>query len=324
MRISLPIKFLTALILLCIVFLLALMFGSVNYSLSFLIDGFLHGAHEKQMMILTELRLPRNVAAVFVGAALGISGTIMQAITRNPLADPGLLGVSAGANAALAVVLAFLPGLAFSGMVLACFIGAALGTLLVLFLSQSKDMYKIVLAGAAISAFLTAVSSGIGLIFKTSKGMNMWTSGGLIGVTWNEVWLTVPIILATLLFSLFFTKQIGILTMSDEVATGLGLSIKKLRVILLFVIAVLTGLAVSLIGDLAFVGLIVPHFARFIVGANYKAILPMSAFVGAFFLLLADIISRTLNPPFEIPIIAIISVIGFPFFLYIVRKGVAS
>ncbi|WP_163652063.1 iron ABC transporter permease [Listeria sp. PSOL-1] len=320
-KVSLPVKFIIISLLLAITAILALMLGSVNYTLSYLWDGFVHGAHMKEMMTLNELRVPRIIAAIFVGAALGISGTIMQAVTRNPLADPGLLGVTAGANAAIAFVLAFIPGIAFLGMEFSAFIGAAVGTLLVLALSKSKDMFKIIIAGAAISAFLTALSSAIGLIFKTSKDMNMWTAGGLIGVTWTEVKMVVPVILITLLISLFFSKQIGILTMSDEVAIGLGLPVRSLRVLLFLLVAILTGLAVTLIGNLAFIGLIVPHIARFIVGYDYKSILPMSCFIGALLLLISDLLSRVLTAPFEIPIIAIISVLGFPFFLYIVRKG---
>ncbi len=314
-------RFILVLLLLIGAFGLALSFGSVHYSFGFLFDGFFNAQHQKEITTLYELRLPRNIAAILIGAALGVSGSIMQAVTRNPLADPGLLGVSAGGNLSLALVIAFMPTLAFPGKMLASFLGAALGTLFVLAISKQGNIYKIVLAGAAISAFLTAIASAINILFKTSKEMNMWTSGGLVGTTFHEVILIAPVILLALLVTLFFSKQIGILTMSDEVAVGLGISVDRMRLTLFLFVAILTGASVALIGEVAFVGLIVPHFARFIVGVNYKYILPMSALVGALFLLIADTLSRTLNPPFEIPIVAILSVIGLPFFIYIVRGG---
>ncbi|MBC1418671.1 FecCD family ABC transporter permease [Listeria fleischmannii] len=323
MSVKIPIwsRFVLVFLLLIAMFGLALSFGSVHYSFGFLIDGFFHGQNQKEITTLYELRLPRNIAAILIGAALGVSGSIMQALTRNPLADPGILGVSAGGNLSLALIIAFMPNLAFPGKMLASFLGAAAGTLFVLAISKQGNIYKIILAGAAVSAFLTAIASAVSILFKTSKEMNMWTSGGLVGTTFHEVALIAPVILLALVVSLFFSKQIGILTMSDEVAVGLGISIQRMRLLLFFFVAILTGASVALIGEIAFVGLIVPHFARFIVGANYKYILPMSALVGALFLLIADTLSRTLNPPFEIPIVAILSVIGLPFFIYIVRGG---
>ncbi|EUJ32012.1 transporter permease [Listeria floridensis FSL S10-1187] len=323
-KISMPLRFVLGFLVLGLSCYAALACGAVNYSFSFLWEGFTKGLHQTEMASLYELRIPRIFAAAIIGAALGVSGTIMQAVTRNPLADPGLLGVSAGAKLMLSIIIAFLPGLAFPFKMGAAFIGAALGTMLVLFISRSSSIYKIVLAGAAISAFLLALSNAISLLSKTSKELTMWTSGGLAGVTGYEVKLLVPVLVAGLVISFFFAKQIGILTMSDDVATGLGVSTQKVRFLLFILVAVLTGASVSVIGEIAFVGLIVPHFARFVSGSSYRVLLPMSALVGAIFLIISDMLSRVLAAPFEIPVIAILSVVGLPFFIFIVRRGLKA
>ncbi|MGO3374152.1 FecCD family ABC transporter permease [Brochothrix thermosphacta] len=314
-------RFLIVGVVVLLLFIGALAFGATNYSLSYLWQGFVDGAHQKVIVALYELRLSRNVAALLVGAALGVSGCIMQAVTRNPLADPGLLGLTAGANAGLSLAIAFVPSLPFLGVMGASFVGATIGALLVLSISSSQSIFKVILAGAAISALLMAIADGIMLLFKTSQSITMWTAGGLIGVTWKEVQLITPIILVTLVISLFLSKKVGLISMSNDVGIGLGLNIKRTKLILFLLTTLLTGAAVSLIGNMAFVGLIVPHMARFLIGPNYRYQLPMAALVGAGILLLADTLSRSINPPFEIPIVAILSILGLPFFLYIVQRG---
>lgn len=323
-KIPMSIRFFILFVVLLVACYAALAYGSVNYSFSFLWEGFVQGTHVKEIASLTELRIPRIFAAILIGAALGVSGTIMQAITRNPLADPELLGVSAGAKLALSMVIAFLPSLAFPMKMGVAFLGAALGTLLVLAISQTGNLFKVVLAGAAISAFLLAISNAISLLSKTSKELTMWTSGGLAGVTGHEVILLAPVLLLAILVSFFFARQIGILTMSDEVAAGLGVATGRIRFFLFTLVAVLTGVSVSVIGEIAFVGLLVPHFARFIAGTSYRMLLPMSALVGAVFLVISDLFSRVIAAPFEVPIIAILSVVGLPFFIFIVRKGLKA
>lgn len=314
-------RFLIVGVVVLLLFIGALAFGATNYSLSYLWQGFVDDAHQKVIVALYELRLSRNVAALLVGAALGVSGCIMQAVTRNPLADPGLLGLTAGANAGLSLAIAFVPSLPFLGVMGASFVGATIGALLVLSISSSQSIFKVILAGAAISALLMAIADGIMLLFKTSQSITMWTAGGLIGVTWKEVQLITPIILVTLVISLFLSKKVGLISMSNDVGIGLGLNIKRTKLILFLLTTLLTGAAVSLIGNMAFVGLIVPHMARFLIGTNYRYQLPMAALVGAGILLLADTLSRSINPPFEIPIVAILSILGLPFFLYIVQRG---
>lgn len=278
-----------------------------------------------KLSIIREIRFPREVAAVFVGAALAVSGAIMQGITRNPLADPGLLGLTAGANAALALTIAFIPLANYFGMMIACFIGASIGALLVFGIGAIKkggfSPFRIVLAGAAVSAFLLAIAEGVGIYFKISKDVSMWTAGGLIGTTWSQLQIIVPFILVGIALSIILSKQLTILSLSEEVAVGLGQKTNVIKAILFIIITFLAGASVALVGNMAFIGLMVPHIVRVITGTDYRFIIPMSAIMGATFMLLADTLGRTINAPYETPVAAIVSMIGLPFFLFIVHKG---
>lgn len=278
--------------------------------------------------MLREIRYPREVAAVLVGAALAIAGAIMQGLTRNPLADPGLLGLTAGANAALALAVAVLPAMDYFGIMLVCFVGAALGMFLVIGIGAVKkgglSPFRIVLAGSAVSAFLYAISDGIGLLFKTSKDVTMWTAGGLIGTTWGQIQAISPIIVGSLLAAMVLSKSLTILSLNEEAAVGLGLRTAYVKGIFYILIILLAGAAVALVGNMAFIGLMIPHMVRALFGTDYRALIPMSAIWGATFMLMADTLGRTLNAPFETPVVAIMAVLGLPFFLFVVRKGVKS
>ncbi len=279
----------------------------------------------EKLSILREIRFPREVAAIFVGAALAVAGAIMQGLTRNPLADPGLLGLSAGANVALAITMAFVPKANYFWIMIACFVGAGVGTLMVLGLGSMKkggfSPFRIVLAGAAVSAFLTAIAEGIGLYFKISKDVSMWTAGGLVGTTWGQLQVIIPFIIIGVLISITLSKQLTILSLSEEVAVGLGQKTTQIKAILFIVIVILAGAAVALVGNMAFIGLMVPHIVRAVVGTDYRFIMPMSVIMGGSFMLLADTLGRTISAPYESPVAAIVSILGLPFFLFIVRKG---
>ncbi|MBB6633064.1 FecCD family ABC transporter permease [Cohnella thailandensis] len=314
---------------LAVVFLLAMLLGAKDVSMRELwLVLFNQGGDNDKVAMLREIRYPREVAAVLVGAALAVAGAIMQGLTRNPLADPGLLGLSAGANASLAVVVAMIPSLNYSGIMLVCFVGAALGMLLVIGIGTIKkggmSPFRIVLAGSAISAFLYAVADGIGLLFKTSKDVTMWTSGGLIGTNWEQVQSICPVIAAALLVAVAFSKPLTILSLNEEAAVGLGLRTAYVKAFLYIVIILLAGASVALVGNMAFVGLMIPHMVRAMFGTDYRAVLPMSAIWGAAFMLMADTLGRTIFAPYETPVVAIIAVLGLPFFLFVVRKGVKS
>ncbi len=318
-------KFLIGLLIFIGIFVTAMIFGAAKTGVTDIWLALVTNETGPTLSMLREIRFPRAVAAIFVGAALAVAGAIMQGVTRNPLADPGLLGLTAGSNLALAMTIAFIPSANYFILMVACFIGAAVGTLMVIGVGLLKkggfSPFRIVLAGAAVTAFLSALAEGIGIYYKISKEVSMWTAGGMIGTTWDQLQAIVPFILIGLLISLFLSKQLTILSLSEEVAVGLGQNTTLVKSVLFTVIIILAGAAVALIGNMAFIGLMVPHIVRAIVGNDYRSIIPMSVLVGSSFMLIADLVGRTISAPYETPVVAIVSIIGLPFFLFIVRKG---
>lgn len=322
---SFAFKLILAMLIFIGMFFIAMIYGAADISVKDVWLALTTATSNDHISIIRDIRLPREIAAIVVGAALAVSGAIMQGLTRNPLADPGLLGLSAGAYAALSITIAFLPSANYFLTMLACFIGAAIGAGLVFGIDSMKkgrfSPLHIVLAGAAVSAFLYAVAEGIGLYFKTSKDITMWTAGGTIGTNWKQLQIIVPFIIIGIIISFFLSRQLTVLSLNEEVAIGLGQNILRIKILLFIVIVILAGASVALVGNMTFIGLMIPHIVRAIVGTDYRFILPMSAIVGATFMLFADTIGRTLNAPYETPVVAIISIIGLPFFLIIVRKG---
>ncbi|MFJ7666849.1 FecCD family ABC transporter permease [Lysinibacillus sp. NPDC097195] len=315
---------LLSLLVLAVIVALSLCIGAANTSLQDVYQAIIGQEGGKHYAILREIRFPRIIAAIFVGSALAVAGAIMQGVTRNPLADPGLLGLTAGANAALAIMSAFLPKSSFYMLIFACFIGAGIGMIIVYSIGASTkggfSPLKLVLAGAAVSALLQAVADGTGILFKIAKDVSMWTSGGLVGTTWQAL-MIVPVIVFGLVIAFIFSRQLTILSLNEEVAVGLGQNTTVIKVIMMFVVVILAGSAVALVGNLAFVGLMVPHIVRALVGTDYRFVLPMSALIGGLLMVAADLLARIVNAPYETPVVAIISIIGLPFFLLLVRKG---
>ncbi|GAV12716.1 MULTISPECIES: FecCD family ABC transporter permease [Paenibacillus] len=313
-------------ILLCAgMFVVAMVFGAADTSLRDVWLALTSNATSDNISVLRDIRLPREIGAMVVGAALAVAGAIMQGMTRNPLADPGLLGLTAGANAALAITLALIPGANYYAITIACFIGAAVGAFIVFGIGAMKrggfSPLRIVLAGAAVTAFLIAVAEGTGLYFKISREISLWTAGGLIGTNWSQLQIIVPVVLVGILIAIGFSRQLTILSLNEEVAVGLGQKTLMVKIILFIVIVLLAGASVALVGNMAFIGLMIPHIVRAMVGTDYRFILPMSIFTGATFMLLADTLGRTINSPYETPVAAIVAMLGLPFFLFIVHKG---
>lgn len=324
-RIPFIFKLIGGILLLLSMFVIANIFGAANIAMKDVWLAFFSHSSEENNSIIREIRLPRELAAIFVGAALAVSGAVMQGMTRNPLADPGLLGLSAGANAALAITIAFAPNTNYFGIMIACFIGASIGASMVFSIGAMQkggfSPFRIVLAGAAVSAFLYAIAEGVGLYFKVSKNVSMWTSGGMVGTSWGQLQVIIPFIVVGILIAMLFSRQLTILSLDEEVAVGLGQNTTKIKFILFIVITILAGAAVALVGNIVFIGLMIPHIVRAIVGTDYRLIIPMAAIIGATFMLLADTLGRTIHAPYETPVAAIVALIGLPFFLIIVRKG---
>lgn len=277
-----------------------------------------------QHQIIYELRLPRVIGAAVVGAAFAVAGAVMQGVTRNPLADAGVLGINAGAMFVVALSFAFFPHMPYSYLMIVSFIGAVLSTVLIFIIGSATSggltPMRLTIAGAVMAALLHSLSSGIAIYYDLSQDLAFWYAGGVAGVKWEHLKFLVPIILITILFAIGIGRSISLISMGDEVATNLGVKTNRTRILGMIIVVILAGVSVSAVGSIGFVGLVIPHIARKLVGVNYRLIIPMSALLGAMLLVLGDLGARTVNPPKELAIGIMVALVGVPFFLYIARK----
>ncbi|MFC4320591.1 FecCD family ABC transporter permease [Litchfieldia salsa] len=299
--------------------------GAVWISPSVVVDSlisFQHGNIEHQL--IREVRIPRALTAALVGAALAVAGALMQGLTRNPLADPSIIGITHGSGLAIAISLAFVSSGSYWNLLLWSFAGSAIGASFVFIFSLiSKDRISpvtLTLAGAALSTLFSALSTGIALYFQVSQDLSFWFAGGLSGTKWLHVMILFPAVILGVILSLSISRSLTILSMGEEVATGLGQSLQKVRWIGIITVVLLSGVAVSIAGAIGFIGLVIPHIIRLLLGSSYQVVIPLSAVAGALLLVLADIGARMINPPFETPVSAITALVGVPFFLYLSRK----
>ncbi|MFO7249048.1 MAG: iron ABC transporter permease [Bacillota bacterium] len=305
---------------------LSISVGAADIRLATVWDAlFAYDAQQTAHAIVRDLRLPRSLADVLVGAAFAVAGAIMQGMTRNPLADSGLLGLNAGAIFAVAVCFAFFPGLSYQALILWSFCGAAVAAALVYGITAltrgGVTPVRLVLAGAAVSALFTSLSEGIALHFQLSQDLAFWFAGGVAGVKWSQLKWLAPWLVSAILVAVFLSRSITLLSLGDDVATGLGQKTTRVKLAGAAVVLALAGGAVSAVGPIGFVGLVVPHLARFVVGVDYRAVIPCSAVLGGLLMIWADIGARMINPPYETPIGVLFALIGVPFFLYVARKG---
>ena len=274
--------------------------------------------------IIQTLRIPRTVANIIVGCSLAICGAIMQGTTQNPLADSGLMGISSGSTFALAFTMAFLPGLSYGKTMLSAFLGAALATFMTFFIASmgKKGMTpeKLVLSGMSISMLFGAFSQYLSIKYHLAFSLAYWTAGGTAGAKWSELLIVMPFFVIGVLVAIALSPSITMLNLGEDVAIGLGLKTKSIKFISTLVILVLTGLSVIIVGPVGFVGLIVPHIVRYLVGVDYRYIIPASGVFGALFTVSADLVGRLINKPFETPIGIIFALVGVPYFLYLSRK----
>ncbi|MFC8054452.1 FecCD family ABC transporter permease [Bacillus cereus] len=277
-----------------------------------------------QHQIIYELRLPRVIGAAVVGAAFAVAGAVMQGVTRNPLADAGVLGINAGAMFVVALSFAFFPHMPYPYLMIVSFIGAVLSTVLIFIIGSATSggltPMRLTIAGAVMAALLHSLSSGVAIYYDLSQDLAFWYAGGVAGVKWEHLKFLVPIILITIVFATVLGRSISLISMGDDVATNLGVKTNRTRILGMIIVVILAGVSVSAVGSIGFIGLVIPHIARKLVGVNYRLIIPMSAFLGAMLLVLADLGARTVNPPKELAIGIMVALVGVPFFLYIARK----
>lgn len=283
---------------------------------------------ESQQVIIWLIRTPRVIVAALVGAALAMAGVQMQGLFQNPLASPDIVGTSSGGALGAVIALAtglashslfYLPIFAFAGAFLALFAVYALATR-----RGHTPIATLLLAGVALNAFIGAMTSlvitMVWVEYDAAREMIFWLMGGLDSRTWTHVWIALPGILVGSFIALFYTRELDILLMGQETAYSLGIDVEQVKRIILTSSALLTGTAVAVSGVIGFVGLIIPHIVRLSIGPKHRYLVPMSAFTGATFLILADLLARTLQRPQEIRLGILTAAFGAPFFLYLLLR----
>ena len=295
--------------------LVAVSVGSAGYSLGEILRAVFSGEESTIKVIIFTLRLPRLLLALLIGASLSASGALLQSVMRNPLADPGTIGVSAGAGTAATTILLLFPHLTNSVPIFA-FGGAALACALIYTLAWKGgvDPVRIILSGVAYNSLLQLLNS------DSLEGVLAFMNGSLSGRSWQQVKVLAVYAGIGLVLSFACIKSANTLQLGDEMAKSLGVKVSLSRVCLSAVSAFLAAATVSVAGMIGFVGLVVPHISRILVGSDYKAMLPTSVLLGADILLVADTVGRTIVPGMEIPVGIVMAVTGGPFFLYMLRK----
>lgn len=305
------------------VLVLSIGLGSVSIPVRKIIEFIFNEGDIINKSIIMDIRLPRVLIAVIVGANLATSGALLQSVMQNPLADPGIIGVSSGASLAAISVMLLKPQYTYL-VPLFAFLGGIFATFLIYILAW-KDGIKparIILSGVAINAMLGGATSLISVLNSDKiQGVIMWVNGSVSGRSWNDLKMILPYSIVGLLLSFFCIRPANVLLLGDEKAVNLGLNVNRSRILLSILAAFLAGISTSVVGIIGFIGLIIPHISRLLIGSDYKYLLPFSMIGGATMLLLADTFARTIAKPIELPVGTIMAVIGGPFFLYLLRKG---
>lgn len=296
--------------------------GAVKISPSEIINTILLDEKTVNYQIIRNVRLPRTITASLVGTCLALSGCILQGVMRNPLASPNIIGVSSGAGLMTLVVLIIFPDYYYLAP-LGAFAGALLATLFIYLLAwkEGAATTRLILAGVAVSSLLGAGNNAI-MTFYPDKvsGVIGFMVGGLSSTNWKHVDMIFPYAIIGMILLLFISNKLNILMLGDEVATGLGLNVEATRFLFIIISSLLAGAAVSVVGLLGFVGLIVPHITRLFIGSDYKYLLPATIFTGSAVVVLCDTLARVMFAPLELPVGIIMSALGAPFFLYLLRR----
>ena len=297
--------------------------GAVPFSAYDIWNVFIAPAGNEAYQIIYNIRVPRVLVGALTGINLALAGCILQGVLRNPLADPGIIGVSAGAGLAAMSVMILWPGL-MALVPAAAFIGALVAAGIVFLLSWDRGIQplRLILAGVALAAFF---GGGMGalMVFHSDKvqGTVNWMAGGFQGRSWNHVQMILPYSLVGVLGAMLSFRHLNALQLGDEVAKGLGIRVEKARFFLVVLAALLAASAVSVAGLLGFVGLIIPHIARMLVGSDFEYLMPCAAVLGATIVVAADTVARTIFSPVEVPVGIFMAFLGAPFFIYLLRKG---
>ena len=311
------ISFIVMIVLLVALFFAAVNIGSLKVSFPELLKG-LFVKYNEDVATIYDLRFPRIVISMLAGAAIAVSGVLFQAVLKNPLADPGIIGISSGASFAAVLITAFAPTLFFFTPLFA-FLGGVIAFVLVYSLSWKGGLspLRIILVGVAVDAMFTGLSSAL----NSMNGVAAIVNGNITMKTWDDVKTLVPYVIIGLVLALIMTKMCNLLALEDKTARSLGINVNAMRIVISLIAVLLASISTAVAGVISFLGLIVPHIGRILVGSDHKALVPFSALFGAFTFLLADTIGRTIAAPYEVSASIIMSVVGGPFFIILLRRS---
>ncbi|MCP3822009.1 iron ABC transporter permease [Streptomyces sp. A3M-1-3] len=314
-----------AVVALLLAVLLSLAVGARPIAPSAVFDALLHGGRSDAAEVVRNLRVPRTLIGLIVGVALALAGTVLQGITRNPIADPGILGISQGASVGVVLAIAYAGIHTLTGYVWFAFAGAALASVAVYAIASSgrggATPVKLALGGAAINALLVSVTMAV-LTTRAAAldEFRFWQVGSVAGREAEVVGQIWPFLLVGVVLVVSVARGLDALALGEDVAKGLGQNVATVRIVGGVGATVLTGVGVAAAGPIAFIGLAVPHIARAIVGSDHRWVLPMAAIVGPVMLLVSDVIGRVVFPPSEVPAGVMTALIGVPFLVTLVRR----
>ncbi len=310
-------------IVLLLISLISLTIGAVNIPLQNIANLLLNKEiEENYRIIILQLRLPRILMAIFVGGGLSISGVVLQALLRNPLAEPYILGISSGGTLGAVIALSF--GFTLMSIPLLALLGAVL-VILVVFLSaeyQGKfDSNRLLLTGIMIGAFLNSLILLIMVIkHRETKEAFLWLIGNLSSTNTQTLYIVIPIVILAFIFIYYKAKSYNLISIDEEIAISLGTEVEKFKKFSYLIASIITAVTVSFNGIIGFVGLVIPHLVRITLGADHKILIPASFLLGSIYLLTIDTIARTIIAPIEIPIGALTAIIGAPIFLVLLLR----
>ena len=303
--------------------ILSMRFGSVSFTYREIIDTIFGGGTNLSQNIIMNVRLPRVITAILVGANLAVSGTLLQAVMQNPLADPGITGVNSGASLVAIFIMMLFPGYTFL-VPIAAFGGGLLACMMVYLLAWKNGIkpMRIILAGVAVNAILGSGTALLSVLYSDRiQGVISWMNGSLVGKSWTDISSLAVYSFIGLTASFFCIRYANALQLGDKMAANVGVNTNVYRMLLSLTAVFLAGVSVAITGPIGFVGLAVPHISRLIVGSDHKYLLPSSIFFGSIMVLLGDTFARTVASPIELPVGLIMAVVGAPFFLYLLRRG---
>ncbi|MEH2311586.1 MAG: iron ABC transporter permease [Nostoc sp.] len=330
-NISHPEKYYIRIFSLCIGLLVVLLgilasisYGATDISIAKILTAFTNYDDSTEHIIIRSMRLPRTLIASMVGASLAVAGALMQGLTKNPLAAPGILGINAGAALAVVTVVFGLGTSTPALITLVAFIGALIAALIVYSLGSlgqgGSTPLNLTIAGAALTALLSSITTGVLILSqRTLEEVRFWLAGSLAGRDFNLFLTVLPWMIVGLLTAFALSRQINVLSLGESVATGLGQQTGWIKLATALSVVILAGSAVALAGPIGFVGLVVPHLARGVMGVDYRWVLPGAAVFGADLLVWADLAARWLIRPQELPVGVMTALLGAPFLLYLVR-----